>query len=70
MLYRFSETIPDIFQSPEKRFYPRSIAIKFSLVIDYELKFVKMQFFCQNRYHHGSNKQKTLKSIKAEFCAI
>ena len=41
----FSETRhTDIFKSPEMRFYPCPIAIKFSPVIDYELEFVKMQF--------------------------
>ena len=31
-----------IFQSPYKCFFPCPIAIKFSLMIDYRLKFVKM----------------------------
>ena len=32
----------DIFLSPLREFYPRPIAIKFSPMIDYGLKFVKM----------------------------
>ena len=38
----------DVFQSPYKSFYPRLIATKVSLVIDYELKFVKMQLLVKS----------------------
>ena len=38
----------NVFQSPSKRFCPRPIATKFSPVIDYELKFVKMQFLVKS----------------------
>ena len=38
----------DVFQSPLKWFYPCPISTTFSPVIDYELKFVKMQFLVKS----------------------
>ena len=42
---QFLETMPTKFNRFKSRFiYPCAIAIKFSPLIDYKLKFVKMQF--------------------------
>ena len=38
----------DVFQSLQKWYYPCPIATKISPVIDYELKFVKMQFLVKS----------------------
>ena len=47
------------------------MATKFSPVVDYELKFVKMQFLeKKKRYHYDNNKHKPLKSIQSKFRAI
>ena len=42
--YSFSEAIPVFFNRLKRGFFPCPIAIKFSSVIGYGLKFVKMQF--------------------------
>ena len=57
-----AEGVSIVFRRPYRYF---SMALKAILpVIDYELKFVKLQFFYDN------NKQILLKCIKAEFYAI
>ena len=43
-LYSFSEAIPIFFNRLKSGFFPCPIAIKFSPVIGYGLKFLKMQF--------------------------
>ena len=42
--YSFTEAIPIFFNRLKSVLFPCPIAIKFSLVIGYGLKFVKMQF--------------------------
>ena len=41
--YSFSEAMPIFFKHFKGDFFPSPIAIKFSSVINHELKFVKMQ---------------------------
>ena len=67
--YSFSGTIPNVFNQLFSKL--SSVGSMWNLhqllVLDWSLFLCTFQ---PNRYCHGNDKQKTLKSVKLEFCAI